>query len=96
MTETYEKVRVALANGQQVEMKMAPSGIMDMEEGEGAEPNIPMSTLAGQLGYTIHWAQGKMRLTHPHRSDIKVTMRNGCLQVPRKVALKIIQEIEDG
>ena len=95
-TETYEKVKVTLANGQQVEMKMAPSGIMVMEEEEGVEPIIPMSTLAGQLGYTIHWAQGKMKLTHPHRSDIKVTMCNGCPQVPKKVALKIIQEIEDG
>ena len=52
--ETYEKVRVTLANGQQVEMKMAPSGIMVMEEEEGVEPIIPVSTLAGQLGYTIH------------------------------------------
>ena len=34
-TETYEKVKVTLANGQQVEMKMAPSGIMVMEEEEG-------------------------------------------------------------
>ena len=55
-----------------------------------------MSHLAGQLGYAIHWAQGKMKLTQLHKGDIKVTMCNGCPQVPRKVALKIIQEIEEG
>ena len=38
-TETYEKVRVTLANRQQVEMKMAPSGIMVMEEEEGNHPD---------------------------------------------------------
>ena len=95
-TEAYEKVKVTLADGHQVDMRMAPSGVMVMEEAEGVEPIIPMSALAGQLGYAIHWAQGKMKLTHPHRSDIKVTMCNGCPQVPKKVALKIIQEIEDG
>ena len=85
-TEAYEKVKVTLADGHQVDMRMAPSGVMVMEEAEGVEPIIPMSALAGQLGYASHWAQGKMKLTHPHRSDIKVTMCNGCPQVPKKVA----------
>eukprot|EP00435_Cladocopium_sp_Y103_P018001 s1166_g4.t1 len=94
-TEAYEKVRVTLADGQQVEMRMTESGVMVMDE-EAVEPIVPMSPLAGHLGYTIHWSQGRMKLSHPHKGDIKVTMCNGCPQVPRKVALKIIQEIEDG
>eukprot|EP00435_Cladocopium_sp_Y103_P026109 s3339_g6.t1 len=74
---------------------MTESGVMVMDE-EAVEPIVPMNHLAGHLGYTIHWSQGRMKLSHPHKGDIKVTMCNGCPQVPRKVALKIIQEIEDG
>ena len=92
-TGAYEEVKVTLSDGHQVVMKMTQSGIMVMEE-EWVEPIIPMSHLAGQLGYAIHWAQGKMKLPHPHKGDIKVTMCNGCPQVPRKVALKIIQRAE--
>ena len=93
--QVYEKVKVTLADGQQVDMRMTSTGVMIAEQ-EQAEPIVPMNLLAGRLGYTITWEKGRMRVRHPLRGDIKVKITNGCPQISRVVALKIIDEVESG
>ena len=86
---------MTLADGQQVDMRMTSTGVMIAEQ-EQAEPIVPMNLLAGRLGYTITWEKGRMRVRHPLRGDIKVKITNGCPQISRVVALKIIDEVESG
>ena len=93
--DAYERVKVTLADGQQVDMRMNAAGVM-VAEHEGVEPIVPMSLLVGRLGYTITWEKGRMRVCHPHREDIKVKIVNGCPQISRVVALKLIDEVESG
>lgn len=46
----YEKVKVTLADGGQVEMRMTETGIMVLDQDE-VEPILPMGAVAGPLGY---------------------------------------------
>ena len=89
----YETVQVVLADGKQVAMKMSPHSVMVMEKGD-VEPIVPMSLLAGKMGYSITWEGGRMKVTHPRRADIRVTIANGCPQISKTVALKLIGELE--
>ena len=90
-----ESVRVTLADGHQVDMVMTPKGIMVVENGD-VEPIVPMSMVAGELGYVITWKKGSMQVEHPRKGALKVIMRNGCPQIPKKKALQLIQELEGG
>ena len=94
-TSAYEKVKVTLADGGQVEMSMTTTGVMVLDE-EEVEPILPMGALTGKLGYTMVWGEGKVRLTHPDKGEVKVKIRNGCPQIAKKTALRLIQEIEEG
>ena len=92
--EQYEKVKVTLADGRQAEMRMTQNGVMVIDE-EGVEPIVPMSAVAGVLGYTVVWSQGKMKLTHPDHGEIKVKMVGGCPQIAKRTALRLIRELEE-
>jgi len=52
--------------------------------------------LAGELGYVITWKEGSMKVEHPKKGALKIVMRNGCPQIPKKKALQLIQELEEG
>lgn len=91
--EKLEKVSVTLADGHVVSMRMTPSGVMVMPD-PNIEPIIPMGCLGGKLGYTLVWQEGKLRITHPQKKEVKVTMRQGCPQVSKKIALQLISELE--
>ena len=75
----YEKVKVKLADGKQIDMRMTASEVMVMDGGDVAE----------RLGYTILWRSGKMEITHPEKEPVKVHMTHGCPRTPRKLALQI-------
>ena len=89
-----EEVKVCLANGSQAVMKMTAKGIMVVNDPE-VEPIVPMSHVVQRLGYTMTWSGAKMKLTHPWKSSIKVTMLNGCPQVSKQVALNLIEDLEE-
>ena len=54
----YDKVKITMANGEKVIMRMTPSGIMICDEMD-VEPIVPMSALVEKLGYAINWTEGK-------------------------------------
>ena len=91
----YEEVLVTLANGEKVPMRMSSSGVMISSDPE-VEPIVPLGYLGGVLGYSIRWTGGVMTLVHPKRGKVTVKVINGCPQVPRRVALEMIEEIENG
>ena len=86
---------MTLADGRQIDMRMTATGVMISEQ-TNVEPIIPMNLLVGRMGYTITWEKGRMKVSHPSRGDIKVKIANGCPQISRVVALKIIEEVESG
>ena len=92
--ERMEEVMVTLATGEKVAMRMTSNGVMVSSNRE-IEPIIPLGMVSSDLGYEVTFKGGRCRLLHPEKGEIKVMMVNGCPQIPRKVALKLIQEIEE-
>ena len=90
---SYQRVSVTLANGQSTSLQMTPGGIMVSEQ-KDVEPIIPMGHMTGQLGCTMMWKEDGMKITHPLRGDLPVTVVNGCPQLPRSVTLDLIEELE--
>ena len=90
-----EEVMVTLANGEQVPMKMSTSGVM-ISMDKDVEPIVPLGFLGGVLGYSIEWSGGVMTLLHPEKGRVAVKIINGCPQVRKNVALRMIEEMEEG
>ena len=89
-----EEVMVTLATGEKVAMRMTASGVM-VTSNQEVEPILPLGMITGELGYEVVFKGRGCRLLHPNRGEIKVDMVNGCPQIQRQTALKLIQEIEE-
>ena len=88
-----DEVKVSLADGSQATMHMTSKGVMVVDDPD-VEPIVPLSYVVQKLGYNLSWSGEKMQLKHPWKTDIKVTMINGCPQISKKVALALIEELE--
>lgn len=93
--ERLEEVTVTLATGEKVAMRMTSNGVM-VSSNQEVEPILPLGMATSELGYEVTFKEGRCQLRHPERGEVKVNMVNGCPQISRKMALKLIQEIESG
>ena len=93
---SYKKVEVTLASGKTEELKMSPKGVMvlDGKDADYVEPIVPMGMLVTKLRCQLHWNDQGLHVWHPKRGYIDVTVQNGCPQIPKALALKLIQELE--
>ena len=91
---TYTEVEVALANGATTRLKMSPGGAM-ISPNENIEPIVPMGLLAEVLSCDIRWKDGSLQVLHPNRGELPVSSSERCPQVPRRLALELIREMED-
>ena len=93
--DSYERVQVAyLADGQTTWLPISPGGAM-IAEGPDIEPIIPMKLLTKDLGCSIAWSKGHLEVTrHPKLGVLPVEDHEGCLQVPKKLAIQLIEELE--
>ena len=91
--EGLEEVWVTLANGEKIPMKMTENGVM-IHKDRNIEPIIPMGLLCGEMGYQMMIKEGKFQLFHPERGEVEVETKNGCPQVSKRTALKMIEEYE--
>ena len=93
---SYKKVEVTLASGKTEELKISPKGVMvlDGKDSEYVEPIVPMGMLVTRLCCQLHWNDQGLHVWHPKRGYIDVTVHNGCPQIPKALALKLIQELE--
>ena len=87
-----DKVWVSLADGHQVPMLVTKGGVM-ISTDTGVEPIIPLGWL-DRIGCEISWRNGFMRVRHPSRGLLPVEVVSGCPQVPKKLGLELIQELE--
>ncbi|CAL1136331.1 unnamed protein product [Cladocopium goreaui] len=89
----YKKVSVTLANGESTALQVTPGGVM-VSERKDVEPIIPMGMLVQKLGCRVDWNQGTLQIHHPDRELLPVQPQEGCPQIPRALALELIDELE--
>ena len=92
--EHYHQVSVTLADGGSARLRMTSGGVM-LTERQDVEPIVPMGHLVKTLKCTVEWKDGGVRVLHPSRGELQVKCSEGCPQIPRALALELIQEIED-
>ena len=90
----YRKVDVALADGNRVQIPITPGGTM-VSEDPSVEPIVPMGALMEKLKCEATWKEGELSVVHPFRGRLPITYDNGCPQVPRQLALQLIEELEN-
>ena len=93
--EAIEKVWVTLATGARVAMKITKAGVM-VSEDEKIEPIVPLGMLGGQLWYEVIFKNGECQIHHPVKGGVPAGMKNGCPQIAKEVAFRIIDDIEEG
>ena len=65
-----------------------------VSERKDVEPIIPMGMLVQKLGCRVDWNQGTLQIHHPDRGLLPVQPQEGCPQIPRALALELIDELE--
>ena len=73
-----EKVWVALDTGEKVPLVMSKTGIT-VTTGESVEPILPLGWLLGKGGCEMSWGGEQLKLRHPKRGELPVTVTSGCL-----------------
>ena len=87
-------VRVTLADGGLVDLKMNPMGTMVINR-QDVEPIVPMGAMIRELGCRVLWEGDQVKVEHPSRGSLPVSCEEGCPLIPRSLALDLIQELED-
>ena len=90
----YHKVQVSLADGQTIWLPMSPGGAMLSTE-EDVEPILPMGMLTDVLGCEVSWTREGIEVRHPNHGMLPVKEVDGCPQLPRPLALRLIEELEE-
>jgi hypothetical protein len=89
-----KEVEVSLADGGSVRLHMTAGGSMVTAE-SNVEPIVPMGMLIDVLGCEVAWKKGSLQVLHPCRGLLPVEDCGGCPQISRKLALDLIQEMEE-
>lgn len=90
----YPMVEVTLANGDVTRLRMSAGGAM-LTEDDTLEPIVPMGLLTQKLNCTVSWKKEGLEVVHPQRGKLEITEIHGCPQLSRRLALQLIQEIEE-
>ena len=91
--EKFKKVSVSLADGRTTPLLMTESGVM-VSTNLQVEPIVPLGMLAGG-GCKISWKKHGMKVAHPTKGSLPISIQAGCPQIPKQLALELIQEYED-
>ena len=91
----YREILVALACGKQIPLRMSPGGVMVTQD-EKAEPIVPLGRMVKTLRCRIEWKEEDgLIIHHPTRGEIQTVDRGGCPHVSKKLALQLIDELEE-
>ena len=91
---TFKKVAaVTLANGETTSLQVTPGGVM-VTSRQDVEPILPMGQLVQDLGCEVNWKDGILQIFHPLPGQLPVKNQLGCPQLPRALALELIEEME--
>ena len=93
-TRGYREIKVSLACGKQIPLRMSPGGAMVTQD-EKAEPIVPLGRMVKVLRCKVEWdEEDGMVVCHPTRGRIYTKDRGGCPYVPKELALQLIEELE--
>ena len=92
-TSDYEEKTVELAAGETYRLKVTLGGTLVAED-ERIQPIIPMGMLTKDLNCQVKWSGKTCAVVHPGRGRLPVVMSQGCPELPRELALSLIQELE--
>ena len=94
--ENARAVTVNLAGNRSVEMKLTTSGTLLLPVSEmGSSTILPVGDLIQTLGYKLDWNRKSCRLIAPDGESMKLSMRDGCPQLPEYQALSLISRLEE-
>ena len=94
--ENARAVTVNLAGNRSVEMKLTASGTLLLPVSEtGSSTILPVGDLIQTLGYKLDWNRKSCRLIAPDGESMKLSMRDGCPQLPEYQALSLISRLEE-
>ena len=89
-------VQVSLAGNRMVEMHMTESGTLLLPVSDlGSTTIVPVGDLVQTLGYRVDWSRKQCRLLAPDGKALRLTMRDGCPQLPECQALDLIARLEE-
>ena len=91
--EAFKKVSVSLADGRTTPLLMTDAGVM-VTTNLAVEPIAPLGMLA-EGGCQISWKKGGMKVMHPTKGTLPISIQVGCPQIPKELALDLIKEFED-
>lgn len=90
-----KQIDVTLACGKTMRLRMTKGGTMVSEE-KDVEPIIPLGKMVSVLKCSLDWSgDAGLRIWHPSRGWLPVKDRGGCPHVPKELAMKLINEIEE-
>ena len=89
----YKKVAVTMANGESTSLQVTLGGVKVTEKMD-VEPILPMGQLVRDLQCEVSWKEGELQVTHPLRGPLPVRNQEGSPQIPRALALELIEELE--
>ena len=90
-----KQIDVTLACGKTMRLRMTKGGTMVSEE-KDVEPIIPLGKMVSVLKCSLDWSgDAGLRIWHPSRGWLPVKDRGGCPHVPKELAMKLINEMEE-
>ncbi|CAE7830743.1 TY5A [Symbiodinium sp. CCMP2592] len=97
--EEYDKgvpVKVTLAGEDTRVLRQNVCGtvLVTNDGNERIQPIVPMGALIEDLGCSLQWNRGRLKLRHPTKGFIKIYLNNNCPEVNFKEAHKLITELE--
>ena len=98
--EEYDRglpIKVTLAGEDTKVLRQNVCGTV-MVTGEGTQsvqPIVPMGALVEDLGCSLQWNKGALKLRHPTKGFIKVYLNNNCPEIDFREAHKLIKELEN-
>ena len=91
--DSLKKVSVSLADGRTTPLLMTEAGVM-VSTNLAVEPIVPLGILAG-CGCSISWKKNGVKVTHPKKGLLPISIQAGCPQIPKVLALELIKEYEE-
>ena len=73
-------------------LQVTPGGVM-VTNRRDVEPIIPVGQLVHGLGCEVTWNDGNLKILHPLQHQLPVKNQKGCPQLPRALALELIEEM---
>ena len=90
-------IKVTLAGEDTKELRQNVCGtvLVTQTGDQKVQPIVPMGALVEDLGCSLQWAKGTLKLRHPTKGFIKVYLNNNCPEINFREAHRLIKELEN-